>query len=479
MPEATDWKAKYLSALREAEAEERAWRGLEQVLRRLVNRLCAAAMGIDERLDAQLSKLADANRRNADVTELTARNDSLSDALKALDAASGGRRATDFTATMTGTVAMRSAPPAAPPPTAAPAAPPPPAARAPAPLTATRTAAIQLLRRLTAQDPTEPHGRDLLARAETATSDAALGAILLEAAELAAAHADAVARDRAAAAAVLTQVTERLAEMAAYLGSLSEEGRARREDAAALNSNVLSQVTTLSGEVARLTDLAALRSLVAQRLESVAEQVRGFSARESARLTEQSSRVDAMRERITELEHESRELHRTLDQERRRGRIDSLTNVANRAVFDERLAEELLRRQRFRTPVTLLLWDIDRFKSINDTYGHRVGDAVIREVAASLSGRLRATDLLARYGGEEFGMLLVGTSEAEAASLAEQMRERIAALGFHFKGTPVPVTASCGLTELRDGDSPASVFDRADGALYRAKNTGRDRCVSA
>jgi diguanylate cyclase len=469
--EPTDWKAKHLSSLREMEAEERRWRALEQVLRRLVNRLCAAAMGVDARLDTQLSKLAEANRRGADVTELGARNDSLSDALKALDAATGGKRTTDFTATITDTHAM-----AAPRVTLAP---PPSPSTAPAPpLTATRAAAVKLLQKLALPDPAEPLGRELLARIESAATDAALGPLLLEAADLAGAHADAVAKDRAAAAAVLRQVTERLEEMAAYLGSLSEERRTRRDDADALNTTLLSQVSSLSGEVARLTDLAALRALVAERLETVAAQVRGFSAREAARFVEQSARADAMRERIGELERESRELNRTLEQERRRGRIDPLTNIANRAVFDERLADELQRSKRLRTPVTLLLWDIDRFKGINDSYGHRVGDAVLREVAACLAGRLRATDLVARYGGEEFGMLLVGTSEGEALALAEQLRAMIAALGFHFKGTPVPVTASCGLTELREGDSAATAFDRADSALYRAKDAGRDRCLS-
>ena len=142
------------------------------------------------------------------------------------------------------------------------------------------------------------------------------------------------------------------------------------------------------------------------------------------------------------------------------------------------LAEELARMPRFHTPAALLLWDIDRFKAVNDNYGHRVGDAVLREVAACLAGRLRATDMVARFGGEEFVVLLFGASLTEAMEIAEEMRHTIASLGFHFKGTPVPVTASCGLTDLRDGDSASTAFDRADRALYRAKDSGRDRCLS-
>jgi diguanylate cyclase len=465
LSDTVDWKAKHLNSLREMEAEERRWRALEQILRRLVNRLCAASMGIDDRLDSQLAKLAEANRRGAEVTELTARNDSLSDALKALDATTGGKRASQFTATIT------MARPAA---AAGPLPPAPPAGS----LAATRAAAAKVLERLAAPAPADPRTADLQARLEAAAGDQGVADVLLEVAERVREHAEELARDRASAAAVLAQVTERLEEMAAYLGGLGEERQARRDDADSLSTTLMSQVRSLSGELTRATDLAALRLLVADRLESVASQVREFSGREAARYVEQTARTEALRERIAELERESRELNRTLDQERRRSRIDPLTKVANRAAFDERLAEELTRMPRFHTPAALLLWDIDRFKGINDNYGHRVGDAVLREVAACLAGRLRATDIVARFGGEEFVVLLVGASLAEATAIAEEMRRTIAALGFHFKGTPVPVTASCGLTDLREGDSASTAFDRADRALYRAKDAGRDRCLS-
>ena len=466
MAEPTDWKTKHLNSLREMELEERRWRALEQVLRRLVNRLCAAALGIEPRLDTQLSKLAEANRRGADVAELGARNDSLSDALKALDNNIGSATIRDFTAML-------------------------PASR-PSP---SRAGALACAR-------TEPAGHSL-GRDEAAgtTVGTRSGGRPHPGAEAAAggrnprcrlcdgpaahrrsrrrARRRRRARERAAAAAVLGQVTERLEEMASYVGSLNDERKTRLDDADTLNTAVLTQVTRLSSEARSATDLPSLRERVASRLESVATQVRDFHAREGQRSGEQSARAEKMRARITELERESRELNRTLELERSRSRIDPLTKFANRPAFDERLAEELPRLQRFHTPVTLLLWDIDRFKVINDSYGHRVGDAVLREVAACLAARPRTTDLAARYGGEEFGMLLVGSALAEGLALAEELRQSIAALGFHFKGTPVEVTSSCGITEIKEGDTPASAFDRADGALYRAKEAGRNRCVTA
>jgi diguanylate cyclase len=459
VPDVTDWKAKHLSALREMEVEERRWRDAEQILRRLVNRLCAAAMGIDARLDAQLTKLAEANRRAADVAELSARHDSLSDALKALDAVPGGRPPIDFSATIV--------------PTSRAAAPPVPTAR----LEASRSAAARLVGELTATGPVEPKLQELAARLGEAASDSVLAEILSAIADVIGARAAAIAAEREAAAAVLTQVTERLQEMADYLSGLSGERQAQLDDAETLNEKVLSQVSQLSAEALSATDLALLRARVAERLESVASQVREFREREGKRFVEHSARAEKLRARIGELERDSRELNRSLEQERRRSRQDALTRIPNRTVFEERLAEEIRRWHRFRTSVSVLVWDIDHFKTINDRFGHRVGDAVLREVAACLASRLRNTDLVARYGGEEFCMILIGISLQQALKLADELRASIQALGFHLKGAPVTVTASCGLTEIRDGDTADTVFDRADHALYSAKNSGRNCCT--
>jgi diguanylate cyclase len=470
-----DWKTKYLDALRQSEVDERRWKNEEAMLRRLINRLCAAAIGIDERLDVQLTKIADANRRNADVAELAARQDSLADTLKMLERTPTGRSPIDLTLTGSFNVGRPAAVAPPPAPTAAASAPPRAAAVTPAQLNAVRAATNRVIGELAVSGTPEPQLASIRAAVAAANSDAALAASLSAVADAVAERAREVAAERVAAAAVLRQVTERLEEMAEYIGSLGGERQARLDAAAALSIGVQSQFRSLSKDLASAADLAALRALVAERLEGVARQVREFHDRESERAGDAAARVERMRERIGELERETRDLSRNLEQERRRSRIDPLTRIANNGAFAERLAEELARWRRFGTAVSLLLWDIDRFKLINDTYGHRVGDAVLREVAACLAGRVRTTDLVARYGGEEFAMLLVGSTTAQAIALAEELRTAVGALGFHFKGTPVVVTLSCGITELREGDTADSAFDRADKALYRAKDGGRNR----
>jgi diguanylate cyclase len=222
-----------------------------------------------------------------------------------------------------------------------------------------------------------------------------------------------------------------------------------------------------------------LQSAVSARLESVARQVCDFRAREENRLLEYNGRADHMRARIADLERETQDLHSRLDREKHGARLDPLTGVANRKCFDERFAQEIRLHALGGTPVGLLLWDIDGFKIINDSYGHRAGDRVLRSVAGCLRSALRATDFVARIGGEEFAVFLQGLRLAEAVNVANQVRSAVQALRFHFRGTPVHVTISCGITALQIDDGPETAFDRADAALYRAKNGGKNLCVAA
>jgi len=186
-----------------------------------------------------------------------------------------------------------------------------------------------------------------------------------------------------------------------------------------------------------------------------------------------------MHERIADLEREAEELYRKLDHEKHGARQDALTRLANRKCFDERMARQIGGQRRDDAPAVMLIWDIDDFKSINDRYGHRAGDRVLQTVANCFVSGLRTEDFVARIGGEEFVVLTTGATAAAALRIANELRGAVEALRFHFRGTPVRVTVSCGITELRPGDTPASAFDRADSALYRAKREGKNLCIAA
>jgi len=170
------------------------------------------------------------------------------------------------------------------------------------------------------------------------------------------------------------------------------------------------------------------------------------------------------------------QLMRLLEQ---RAQVDGLTGLWNRAHFDSRLQEEVSHRDRAGAPLTLVLCDADHFKSVNDTYGHAAGDAVLQGIAKIFQRMLRARDIPCRYGGEEFANLLRDTDVEKAAPVVERVRLEIERTRWPAHPERV-VTASFGLTDMPDGDvkSPAAWLKSADEALYQAKQQGRNRlCV--
>jgi diguanylate cyclase len=452
--EITDWKQKYRDSLLEMEADEKRWKEVEQILRRLIGRLCAAGMGMDSQLDDELTALAAANRRNADAAELERLAKSLTSAVVTLDA--------------TSPVLKILAP-----------LPPSSTAARPKRWDSTCAAVAGVLTRLRTGESDDLTAERLLFELSGAETDVAVAAIVARVADMIRDRGESLTRERLQAAAVLSEVTKRLEEMAGYLTESNPANRSHFDDTLSLNDTVLSHVKELTDEVSGATELVLLQSTVSARLKSVAQQVCDFRAREQTRLLEYNGRAEHMRARIADLEREAQELHSKLDLEKHSARLDPLTGVANRKSFDERFVEEIARRTRGEVPLVMLLWDIDSFKIINDSYGHRAGDRVLQTVARCFKTALRGGDFVARIGGEEFALLLSGVGLSEAVNIANEIRTAVEGLRFHFRGAPVRVTVSCGVTELSPGDAPELAFDRADAALYRAKNSGKNLCVAA
>jgi diguanylate cyclase len=175
-------------------------------------------------------------------------------------------------------------------------------------------------------------------------------------------------------------------------------------------------------------------------------------------------------------------LHRELEKARNESNTDPLTGLSNRKKFDQMLRRELKNLRDTGTHLCLLMADIDHFKSFNDRYGHQTGDQVLRLVAHTIKVSIKGRDTAARYGGEEFGIILGGIAKEDASKVAEQIREAVMAKELLKRSTGENlgrVTISIGLTEAMPSDTPKSLIERADKALYVAKRTGRNRCVIA
>lgn len=180
------------------------------------------------------------------------------------------------------------------------------------------------------------------------------------------------------------------------------------------------------------------------------------------------------------LEREKIELTRTRDQMRHFAENDDLTGLSNHRIITERLADEVERSRRERAPLSVILADIDHFKSINDTFGHVVGDQVLKEVAGILRQSVRTYDSVGRYGGEEFLIVLPGSDFESARLRAEQLRRAVQAAHVMDGETMVLVTSSFGVASGFPGkDQAEAVIRMADAALYEAKRNGRNRVVAA
>jgi diguanylate cyclase (GGDEF)-like protein len=160
--------------------------------------------------------------------------------------------------------------------------------------------------------------------------------------------------------------------------------------------------------------------------------------------------------------------------------VDALTQLYTRSHYDAQIQSAVELSRRTWEPFSLILLDIDRFKLVNDTFGHATGDIILRRVARRIKDALRKYDTAYRYGGEEMVALLPRTHIREATRIAERLRRRVG--GSKFRGadnTLVSVTVSLGVAQFQAGDTPATVFERADQRLYDAKSEGRNRVVPA
>ncbi|MGI1679397.1 MAG: GGDEF domain-containing protein [Cellvibrionaceae bacterium] len=243
-----------------------------------------------------------------------------------------------------------------------------------------------------------------------------------------------------------------------------------------VESEVGTQLQSLTKEVGKADDLDDLKSTVNSRIKEIRSVIAKPSDKNDSAKT-LANQVQALMSHVKKLESEAEKTKNTLAEEHEKARKDTLTGLPNREAYNEKSHEEYSRWRRYSNPLSMAVIDIDHFKQINDSYGHQVGDKVLKLLARETLKHLRDVDFVARYGGEEFVVLLPETTQQSALVALEKVRTGLADIPFHFNNKPVKITVSIGISEFGNGDTVDSVFARADKSLYSAKNNGRNQCV--
>lgn len=275
----------------------------------------------------------------------------------------------------------------------------------------------------------------------------------------------------------LKQVTGRLQDLDQVIQGTEanrKESFIRGQD---LDVAVKMEMKGLQNSVNEADEVGALKKIIQKRLEGIEKHLASYRTEEETRHSKDGHLVESLVARLNELEEETVTLRERVNKERLQAQIDPLTGVPNRLGYMERINQEYARWKRFGNPLTLVVWDIDLFKRINDNYGHVAGDKALKSIAKTLAGKIRETDYLARYGGEEFVLIMPGADIKSAQGVAEKLRATVEGMGFHFKGEPVSITISCGISEFRENENIEDVFERADKGLYMAKEQGRNQVV--
>lgn len=460
-----DWRKKYFDSLSSLESEQQQFRVMEEVLKRLAGRLCIASLGQSSRLDEEIKKLQAAIRRETTSVELDKITAPLTDAINALDRSAA---APPVTATQSATqLAVQ--------PTKTHADPSRETLVGEERIRAILAALFAELRR----DPELIIALDALdAKLATVMSRDQLPEILSSLTEIVGQRIQRIERAKQEIEALLSQMVGRLDEISQFVADQNHNQNQSLASSETLNTHLVGEMKAMGESVESAGDLQQIRRQVRSRLDSIGQHLQEFRQREATQSSAIRTRNEQMGARVAELEAEAKRLHNQLKDEQRLSSIDALTQIPNRLAYEKRIDEELKRWQRFKQPTCIAVWDIDHFKRINDTCGHPAGDRVLRAVAECLAGRIRGTDFIARYGGEEFVMILCGTKIDDAVRVIDGMRIAIAALKLHFRGTPLSLTISSGVTALLPRDSSDAAFERADKALYQAKERGRNCCVS-
>jgi len=276
----------------------------------------------------------------------------------------------------------------------------------------------------------------------------------------------------------LKKVTHQLNEITLQVADIETLENESFSNSVSISTEMEKQINLIQTGVDEADSIENIKKTINTRIEVIQNNMDQFISVEQSRKKTSDESHKVLTDRLSNMETETEKLRLCIEEERSKAYTDALTKIPNRMSFDERISQEFQRWQRYNNKLSLCLIDIDKFKNVNDTYGHKAGDIVLKTVVQKCISKVRGSDFFCRYGGEEFALILPETNLSTAITVAESLRESIERCPFQYGDKTVPITISCGLAEFKGKDNLDTIFKRADKALYKAKDSGRNCCIS-
>jgi len=276
----------------------------------------------------------------------------------------------------------------------------------------------------------------------------------------------------------LCTIIKRLDGFKAHFNEEKSDRKTRSSERKKLGDFLGSNLDQIRTSVAAAESIEQLQVAIDSRIDEIDSEVTSYVHQETLRADKAEKSSVALEGQLEKLHLQTNRLRESLETARSDAIVDPLTNVSNRRAYDDRFNIEYTRWKRYREPLTLAIMDIDHFKNVNDTYGHPIGDKVLKVVAERIQSQVRESDFFGRIGGEEFALILVSSDIESAMTKVEALRASVESCNFTVKTKKLQVTISMGVATFNGEDTIESIYQRADEALIKAKQTGRNKALS-
>jgi diguanylate cyclase len=275
----------------------------------------------------------------------------------------------------------------------------------------------------------------------------------------------------------LSTLSETLTTVQSAVKTAVTSCKATQSQHSLLNEQLQKQIVDMANGLDKATSLADIKVDINAKLRVIAGTLEKKTTFEREQQESLHSQLSSMTEKVELLEKQSQRFEKRIQEQQARSLQDALTQLNNRAAFDEYFAKEIVRYHNKKFELAIVVMDLDNFKRINDTYGHTAGDKTLQVISSTLKKHIGNEAFIARYGGEEFVLIFSGFNQEKLIDRLNILRLQVAKLPFKFKNTKVSITMSMGASHIRQDDNVHMAFERADGALYQAKEKGKNTVV--